>query len=378
MTTPNMTLVLPTDHGSSDIWDTVLDTVFGLIDAHDHTTGKGVRVPSAGINVNADLSFAAFALTTAKAVTFNETTTASVAGYTDALFVNSADHNLYFRNSSGSNVQITAGSTINVSLVGGIGGDYAAVGALLSYVDASRDYLLQQEGSPRPWAGLETGDIKLYQKAASISQSVTLKSPNALAGSYTVTWPAAVPGAGSIVQMATDGTLTATNVLASNQNLKLQGTGYLQRGNGLRLYPITPGGDWQVSTGAPPAWKSAGNSPSITITASTTVYYPLRIESDKDRVQSVVVYGRALVGAATLSLYLSSGMGAGAESLNVMTLSGGGTTLSVPADGLYNPRTLTLQTPTQPTTGEVMMLRVDIGVGNSMDIRAYGVTADVP
>ena len=97
-----------------------------------------------------------FSITGAKALTLAEQTTSAVAAYADAIFVNSADHNLYFRNAAGTNVQITSGSTLNVSIVGGIGGDYSSVSALLSYDDATKRYLLQQEVVTlvRPWAGL--------------------------------------------------------------------------------------------------------------------------------------------------------------------------------------------------------------------------------
>src|SRR6185312_16306510 len=113
------------------------------------TTGKGVKVPSAGINVNADLSFAAFALTTAKAVTFNAVLSSAVTGYSNALWVDSSvsPNNLYFRNSSGTNVQITSGNTLNVAIVGGIGGDYSSISALLDFDDASDTYRLRQQTS---------------------------------------------------------------------------------------------------------------------------------------------------------------------------------------------------------------------------------------
>ena len=45
MTTPLMGLTLPVDKGSVDVWDSILDTAFGLIDGHDHTTLKGAQVP---------------------------------------------------------------------------------------------------------------------------------------------------------------------------------------------------------------------------------------------------------------------------------------------------------------------------------------------
>ena len=53
--------------------------------------------------------------------------TTAVSGYASALFANSADNNLYWRNSGGTNVQLTAGNSLNVAgFVGGIGGDYAS------------------------------------------------------------------------------------------------------------------------------------------------------------------------------------------------------------------------------------------------------------
>lgn len=197
-TTPNMSLVLPTEGGSSNVWDVILDTAFGLIDSHDHSTGQGVQVPTAGLNINGDLSFAGFGLTHLKSATFDEQS--STPG-NKSIWTSDADHNLYWTNSSGVDVKITDGSTLNVSIVGGIGGDYSSVGALISYDDATQRYLLQQEGSPRPWAGLATADIALYEKAASITNKVTLKSPSALAASYTVTLPPALTSSAAPLQV---------------------------------------------------------------------------------------------------------------------------------------------------------------------------------
>jgi hypothetical protein len=200
MSTPNMGLTLPTDGGSFDIWDTILDTAFGLIDSHNHTTGQGVQVPTAALDINADLPFSSsgtnFSATQLLAAEFTPSATTLVAGYANALFANSSDNNLYWRNSSGTNVQMTSGSSLNVAgFVGGIGGDYSSVSALLSYVDADKDYLLQQEGSPRPWAGIRTGDVQIYQKAASITSAVILQSPAGLAATYTLVLPTAAAAA---------------------------------------------------------------------------------------------------------------------------------------------------------------------------------------
>jgi len=193
MSTPNMGMTLPVDHGSSGTWDTILDQVFTVIDQHDHTTGKGVQIPTAALNVNAHLAMGSFAVKDALAFDLGPTTPASVSSFSSALFANSSDsNNLYYRNSSGVNVQITSGSTLNVSIVGGIGGDYSSVSALLSFDDATDSYWLQQQGSPRPWARVRVGDVDIYETAASITNRVRVQSPSGLAASYAMTLPAAL------------------------------------------------------------------------------------------------------------------------------------------------------------------------------------------
>lgn len=224
-TLPNMTLVIPTENGDADVWDTILNSqTFPRIDAHDHTTGNGVRIPSAALKINADVMWASgginYAITDAKAFDFTPVASSAVATYASALFVDSADNNLYFRNQLGTNVKITDGNTINVSIVGGIGGDYAAIGALFDYDDANDTYRARQEtaASVRQYAKIASADLILreYKAAGDPTvpvNAVTLKSPAALAASYAVTMPAALPAAASIVQLDAAGVMTASNTI---------------------------------------------------------------------------------------------------------------------------------------------------------------------
>jgi len=220
MSTPNMSLVLPVDHGSADIWDTVLDAILNLIDAHDHTTGKGVKIPSAALNINADVSWASagvyYAIKDVFAVDFQPSAAASMSSYAGAIFVNSSDNELYWRTVAGTNVKMTAGNALNVAaFTGGIGGDYSAVGALFSFDDATDRYLAQQQGSPRPWAGIALGNLDIYEQAASISNRVRQKSPAGLGASYDVTWLAALPASTVGLQISSTGQLTASNTFAT-------------------------------------------------------------------------------------------------------------------------------------------------------------------
>src|SRR5678815_2003973 len=154
-TTPLMGLVLPADHGSFDVWGPILETIFGRIDLHDHTTGLGAKVPSAGLSINADVSWSSGgvsrSITDLVALDFKPSPSTAVTGFAGALFISDGSgglvaNELYYRTTSGTNVKFTNGVALNVAaFAGAIGGDYTAVGALLDYDDASDTYRFRQE-----------------------------------------------------------------------------------------------------------------------------------------------------------------------------------------------------------------------------------------
>lgn len=226
-TLPNMGIDLPVLGGDSGTWDDKINAGFGLIDAHDHSAGKGVTVKTAGISINADLPFGGFGATGLKLVAFNAV--AALSSGSKSLFVNTADNELYWRSQAGVNVKLTLGASINTSLVGGIGGDYSSVGAVVAYDDANKRYTFKTQTGT--WARLATGPVRIYEYNTTESVYVEHAVDAALAASYTVTWPAALPAAGRIVQIDAAGLITYSNSLvetlslAANKNISLQGTG---------------------------------------------------------------------------------------------------------------------------------------------------------
>lgn len=222
MTTPNMLLTLPTDHDSADIWDVILDTVFGLIDSHDHTPTKGVPVPVAGLKINADISWSfggtSWAITDLRAIDFSPQPASGMTALAGAFFLNNADNELYYRTTAGSNVKFTAGAALNVAgFVGGIGGDYSAAQALVVFDDATDAYWFEQQigASVRQYAKMRSADVALYEfRAVGVTpvptQAVTLKSPVALAASYAITMPAALPASKATLALDAAGTITAS------------------------------------------------------------------------------------------------------------------------------------------------------------------------
>lgn len=110
MATLNMSLNLPTvSVTAGPTYATQLNTAFETIDLHDHTSGKGVQVPTAGININADLEFNSSA---AKELKFIGLESQGSAPSTNLSVYVDSSNDLYFKNSSGTSVQITNGSSL--------------------------------------------------------------------------------------------------------------------------------------------------------------------------------------------------------------------------------------------------------------------------
>lgn len=111
--TPNMNLSLPVPTVTlGPAWAAQLNTALNLVDDHDHTTGKGRRVPTAGLLINADLSIGSNNLNLVKSVRMTDQV-ATLVGAEDIRSVYVVNGDLYYNNSTGTAVQITSGSAVN-------------------------------------------------------------------------------------------------------------------------------------------------------------------------------------------------------------------------------------------------------------------------
>lgn len=112
MATTFMNLTLPTVTVTlGPTWASELNAAIESIDSHDHTSGKGVKIPTAGININADLDFNENAALNLEFASF-EQRTSSPSGSTFAAATSVYNGDLYYTNASGVAVQITDGATI--------------------------------------------------------------------------------------------------------------------------------------------------------------------------------------------------------------------------------------------------------------------------
>lgn len=378
-TLPNMSLVLPTRGApGSGLWADALDAALALLDAHDHTSGKGARVPTAGINVNADLTFGGlYAPTNLHRLSF--ASVAALAANNKSLFVSSADNELYWRSNAGTNVKMTLNGALNVAaFTGGIGGDYAAAGASLAFDDSNKRYTFKDGAAA--WARLAAGDLRLFETGTTESLFVGLAAPAALAGSYTITMPLAVPGSTSLVSMDSSGVLTAVNPVAqavtftslitantgvtagANQHVTVSGTGEYKHGD--RILNIHGG---SVAPSANVLVDSSGNA---TSTGSAIMQFPIPLHKG-DRIKSVTL-ARAGDGAVDLTI-------------DVMKMTSSGTVASINVSGsivVTNPSasyadTVVDVTDTTVGAGDTFCLNVSANAANA-NVCSIRVTYDRP
>lgn len=203
MATPNMSLDLPivgTTIGPE--YASMNNTAFETIDEHDHTSGKGVPVPVAGMNIDDDFPLNGNNLNSVRGLRLNE----QVADLTDPgdnRIVYAKNGDLFYRNTSGQVVQITSGASV-AGATGTITG--LASPASAAYSSILGTFIFNKDSGKS--AKIAVSDISISPFDVASAPSVTIKAPAALAGSYTMELPDAVPTEGSILAISPTGKLS--------------------------------------------------------------------------------------------------------------------------------------------------------------------------
>lgn len=111
-TSPNMNLNIPVvSETLGPEWAELLNACLAVIDAHNHTSESGVKVPTSGLNINAALDFNKFKATNLNSTQFRADLAAALTGASNAGSLSMFGGNLYFTNGSGVSVQLTTGAT---------------------------------------------------------------------------------------------------------------------------------------------------------------------------------------------------------------------------------------------------------------------------
>jgi hypothetical protein len=221
-------------------WADNLNTSLDAIDGHDHSTNKGVRITPAGLNINADLEFNLNSATELKNVIFDSSVTPATTSY--SLYQTSG--NLFWRNGSGTAVQVTIGAAVN-SGAGSISG-MSGTDAGASYTDASKTFNFFTDSGNSDYGKMAHADLILFKFSDDNSADtdyVTIAANSGVSGS-----------SGTIYVPSENGTFltTATSYAgaisiatsASNANIALNphGTGEIVLGNGSASAKVTSSG----------------------------------------------------------------------------------------------------------------------------------------
>lgn len=199
-TTANMALTLPVVSSTiGPTWATMVNAAFESIDSHDHTSGKGVKIPTSGLNINADLPFSNYLATGLKGAQFNS----QASALTTLNCVHVAGGNLWFTNASGAQVQITSGGSVNAGSTGNILG--LSSPAQAAYVLGTTQFSWYSNTAANQLASMRQAESVYHASGLTTNNSITVKPPATVGASYTLTLPAAVPTARGFLVSATSG-----------------------------------------------------------------------------------------------------------------------------------------------------------------------------
>lgn len=203
MTTPNMQLSLPIPSVTlGPVWAEELNIALELIDLHDHTSNKGVKVPTAGLNINADLSFAGNAALSLKHVGISSDSIDPVIP--GAIYVKNGD--LYFTSSTVTAVQLTDGTSIK-GVTGNISG-LGDGGSSAAFNDFTEDFTFKFNSGDK-FAAMNIGEVRMYpfDGVNAYSNPITLKAPLSLASAYQITLPESLPLADNVMSITSAGVI---------------------------------------------------------------------------------------------------------------------------------------------------------------------------
>lgn len=211
-----MNLVLPTvGQTTGTLYASNVNDALTAVDAHDHSSGKGTPVNTAGIVENADHEMNNNRLTEVKNIVF-QSQTGSLISSADLRSIWWSGSDWCVTDESGQKTVIFHNGKFNVpALSGGIGGDYSGSTALWSYDNTNKKFIGAQatSGPSYNYAGLDVGDLKILPKG-NLGQTtgVTLVCPPNMVSSKSFNLPAAFPATSTqVMTLSTGGVISGSN-----------------------------------------------------------------------------------------------------------------------------------------------------------------------
>lgn len=218
------------------------NTAFTTIDSHNHTSGRGAQVPTLGININANLSFAGYyALQLGNARFINQGSPLGTASDLNCVYFSGG--NLYANDSAGNQIQMTAGGAVNTA-AGNING-MGATTASVTYTVGNTTFTFWSNNLVS--ATLDGGAVTIREPGVVSPNGVTLFSPTSLAASYDLTLPTALAATNNAIVLSSNaGVLSYLSLGAAAALAKVNSAGtalgYLTKGSAYQVLQVNSGG----------------------------------------------------------------------------------------------------------------------------------------
>ena len=196
---------------------TLLNASMNIVDAHDHSPGKGALITPSGMIINADLAFNSHSATGLMSSQY-EAQGASLSGASNALRLYFVGAELYCTDGNGTPVQLTSGGSINVASVGTIGGDYASTSASVLYSNniGTKSYsFLQGTPDTTRTANMNVGKVAVYDNSVTGGAYTRLIAFPSLVSSYDLTLFSALPGSTLPVSLSSSGQLSTGQIVTA-------------------------------------------------------------------------------------------------------------------------------------------------------------------
>lgn len=180
-----------------------IDNCLSLIDSHDHSSGKGVQITPAGLNINADFPMNNNNLTTVKSIRF-QAQSSLPATSPNLLCFYTVGNDVYFNDGAGNVVRITqSGSVAGAS--GTITGLPSGT-ASAAYSAVSSKFIFQSASNTA--ADIDMGSAIIRERAAG-AKAIMISSPLSLANDYQVFMPAALPASQKFLSLDASGNIAS-------------------------------------------------------------------------------------------------------------------------------------------------------------------------
>ena len=316
-TSPNMGLTIPTPSVTlGPEWASDISDDFDIVDAHDHSSGKGPRVPASGLDINADLPFGGNSPTGMASAQFSDQTT-EITTLTDTLYFLNGD--LYVLDGNGNSVRITENGALSAAGTGTIAG---LPSGTASAAFAASTFTFRS--STNRYATMAGGPVKLRRADEDNPNGITLQ-PAAATATQTLTFPAALPAATQFMTMDASGGIGYTPALSQGITRAMQAAVGQQVSSSTGAFTGTSGTPGETITNA-------------TVTLTTTGRPVVIMLVPDGSGNSASVRLRSTSGAGSINLWVAVS-GSATDTIGLISLSTG-TTAASPDWAMWPPSAL--------------------------------------